>query len=103
MLNPSRQVVISLALTAVLCLTLGLATDVGLIRLEPRTSARALPRRRQHRAPPLPLEAKAGVSRRTRRAALALTSLLLLAPAAAAVDAGADTITARAANRRQRT
>jgi hypothetical protein len=31
MLNPSRQVVISLALTAVLCLTLGLATDVGLI------------------------------------------------------------------------
>jgi hypothetical protein len=31
MLNPSRQVVISLALTAVVCLALGLATDIGLI------------------------------------------------------------------------
>lgn len=31
MLNPSRQVVISLAVTAVACLAIGLATDVGLI------------------------------------------------------------------------
>jgi hypothetical protein len=30
MLNPSRHVAISLALTAVVCLALGLATDVGL-------------------------------------------------------------------------
>jgi hypothetical protein len=30
MLNPSRQVVISLALTAIVCLALGLATDIGL-------------------------------------------------------------------------
>ena len=30
MLNPSRQVVISLVLAAVGCLALGLATDVGL-------------------------------------------------------------------------
>ena len=30
MLNPSRQVVISLALMAIVCLVLGLATDIGL-------------------------------------------------------------------------
>jgi hypothetical protein len=30
MLNPSRQVVISLVLTAIVCLALGLATDIGL-------------------------------------------------------------------------
>jgi hypothetical protein len=30
MLSPSRKVVISLALTAVVCLVLGLATDIGL-------------------------------------------------------------------------
>ena len=30
MLNPSRQIVISLVLAAVVCVALGLATDVGL-------------------------------------------------------------------------
>jgi hypothetical protein len=30
MLNPSRQVVLSLALTAIVCFALGLATDIGL-------------------------------------------------------------------------
>jgi hypothetical protein len=30
MFNPTRQLVISLALTAIVCLALGLATDAGL-------------------------------------------------------------------------
>jgi hypothetical protein len=30
MLNPSRQVVSALALTAIVCLAVGLATDIGL-------------------------------------------------------------------------